>query len=106
MLCGPPKIPHVVAGQGGCITFCDVATLDDLARAYRRAEDAIPAAERAAEAKVKAARQARTAARLALAEGIAEAWHAGTSQVEIARRTGYSREHVRRILRAAGVEPE
>ncbi len=82
-----------------------MATLDDLVKAYRRAENAVPVAERAATAKLKAAREARTAARLALAEGIVAAWHAGTSQAEIARRTGYSREQVRRILRAAGVEP-
>ncbi|MER7002179.1 hypothetical protein ABT297_03910 [Dactylosporangium sp. NPDC000555] len=83
-----------------------MAALDDLVAAYRRAERAVPAAERAAEARVKAAREARTAARQALALGIVEAWHAETSQAEIARRTGYSREQVRRILRAHGVQPE
>ena len=83
-----------------------MATLDDLVKAYRRAENAVPAAERAAEARLKAAREAKTAARLALAEGIVGAWQAGTSQAEIARRTGYSREQIRRILRAAGVEPD
>jgi len=83
-----------------------VATLDDLVKAYRRAESAVPAAERAAEAKVKAAREAQAAARRALAAGIIEAWQAGISQSEIARRTGYSREHIRRILRAGGIEPE
>jgi hypothetical protein len=83
-----------------------VATLEDLVKAYRRAESAVPSVERAAAAKVKAAREARTTARLALAEGIVEAWHAGTSQAEIARITGYSREQVRRILRAHGVEPD
>jgi DNA-binding phage protein len=83
-----------------------VATLDDLVRAYRRAEKAVPAAERAAEARVKAAREARTAARLELAEGIVAAWQSGIQQAEIARRTGYSREQVRRILRANGVEAE
>jgi DNA-binding phage protein len=82
-----------------------VATLDELIRAFRRAENAVPVAERAAEVKVRAAREARTAARLALAEGIVTAWRDGTSQAEIARQTGYSREQVRRILRAAGVEP-
>lgn len=98
--------PHGVAGRCGCIASCDVAALDDLAQAFRRAERAVPVAERAAEARMKAAREARNAARLALAEGIVEAWHAGTSQAEIARRTGYSREQVRRILRAHGVEPD
>lgn len=98
--------PHIVAVQLGCIGSFDVATLDDLVKAYRRAENAVSAAQRAAEVKTKAARQARTAARLALADGIVEAWNAGTSQAEIARQTGYSREQVRRILRKAGVEPD
>ena len=83
-----------------------MATLDDLARAYRRASSAVPAAERAAEAKIRAAREAQAAARRELAVGIIEAWQAGTPQAEIARRTGYSREHIRRILRAGGIEPE
>lgn len=83
-----------------------MATLDELVTAYRRAERAVDTAEQAAAARLKAAREARTAARLALAEGIVGAWRAGTSQAEIARRTGYSREQVRRILRAAGVEPD
>jgi DNA-binding phage protein len=83
-----------------------VATLDDLVRAYRRTERAVDAAERAAAERLKATREARTAARLALAKGIVEAWQAGTSQAEIARQTGYSREQVRRILRARGIQPD
>ena len=51
-----------------------------------------------------------TAGELAAAEGL-EVWfddslHAGTPQVEIIRRTGYSRENVRTILRRAGIEPD
>jgi DNA invertase Pin-like site-specific DNA recombinase len=83
-----------------------MAALDDLATAYRRAERAVPAAERAAEARVRAAREARAAAREALALGIVEAWRTGTTQADIARRTGYSREQVRRILRKHGVEAD
>lgn len=98
--------PHDVAPRRGRIASRDVAALDDLVQAFRRAERAVPAAERAAEARVRAAREAKTAARDALHAGIIEAWNAGTPQVEIARRTGYSREQVRRILRAAGVEPD
>jgi hypothetical protein len=82
-----------------------VAALDDLTAAYRRAERAVVTVERAAEERVRAARERRTVARLALAEGIVAAWQSGTAQAEIARRTGYSREQVRRILRAGGVEP-
>jgi len=87
-----------------------VATLEDLARAYRTAEKAVPAARqaaaRAAAAKVAAAKVARDQARERLAAGIVAEYRAGTRQAEIARRTGYSREHVRRILRAAGIEAD
>ncbi|WP_213453562.1 hypothetical protein [Rhizomonospora bruguierae] len=82
-----------------------MARLDDLARAFRRAEAAVPEAERDAAAKIAKARRDKDLARQALAAGIVEAWRAGTSQAEIARRTGYSREHIRRILREHGVQP-
>lgn len=61
-------------------------TLDEAARAYRRAEKTL--AER----------------RAALAEAIVEAAKGGTKPMEIVRVTGYAREHVRRILREAGIE--
>lgn len=78
--------------------------LDELIRAYRRAARVAADAERVAQAQVRTKRAARDAAREALALGIVEAWRDGTSQAEIARLTGYSREQVRRILRAHGVE--
>jgi predicted transcriptional regulator len=40
-----------------------------------------------------------------LAEEIVEAARAGMRQAEIARITGYTRENVRKICRAGGVEP-
>lgn len=43
-------------------------------------------------------------ARSALAEAIIEASQARLPQAEIIKITGYSREHVRRILRSGGVE--
>lgn len=51
------------------------------------------------------ARDAAEDARLRLAVAIAEAARAGTRQAEIVRITGYTRERVRQICRAAGVEP-
>lgn len=57
---------------------------------------------------VDAYRQARDAAeeaRLQLAEAIAAEARAGTRQAEIVRITGYTRERIRQICRAAGVEP-
>jgi hypothetical protein len=80
--------------------------LDDAVRAYRDSETAIARAEAAAKAKVKAARGARTEARRRLAQAIVEAARGGMRQVDIIRVTGYSRERVRTILRAGGVEPE
>jgi hypothetical protein len=54
-------------------------------------------------------RQARLdldTARGALAEKIVEAAKAHVPQTQIVQLSGYTREHVRRICRAAGVEPE
>jgi hypothetical protein len=45
-------------------------------------------------------------ARSTLAEAIVEAAQAGMPQTEIIRISGYTREHVRRIVRNAGVGPE
>jgi len=45
-------------------------------------------------------------ARSTLAEAIVEAGQADMPQVEIIRITGYSREHVRRILREGGIGGE
>ncbi len=46
------------------------------------------------------------AARSSLAEKIVQAARSGMAQTEIVRLSGYTREHVRRISRAAGLEPE
>ncbi len=45
-------------------------------------------------------------ARGRLADAIVKAARSGTRQVHIVRVTGYTREHVRQICRAAGVEPD
>lgn len=45
-------------------------------------------------------------ARGVLAEKIVKAAQARVPQTQIVQLTGYTREHVRRICRAAGVEPE
>jgi len=58
-----------------------------------------------AAATYRTAKQALDAARPALAVAIAEAARAGVRQNEIVRVTGYTREQVRRICRAAGIEP-
>jgi len=83
-----------------------VARLVDLAKAYKRAQEAVPAAERAAAERIKKAKEARAAAREALADGIVDAHRAGIPQTEIAAQAGYGREQVRRILRARGIEAD
>ncbi|MDG4770695.1 hypothetical protein [Solwaraspora sp. WMMD792] len=81
--------------------------LEAAAKAHREALDQ----EAAAKAALDQARQARAAAgdrvaaaRGPLAEAIVEAARAGVRQAEIVRITGYNRERVRQICRAAGVE--
>jgi DNA invertase Pin-like site-specific DNA recombinase len=63
-----------------------VSRLEEAARAYRRAKEALDKA------------------RPELAMAIVDAARAGTRQADIVRVTGYTREQVRRICRAAGIE--
>jgi predicted transcriptional regulator len=58
-----------------------------------------------AEAQTVEARAAAERAREELAAAIVEAARDGVRQVDIQRISGYSRERVRQILRAGGVEP-
>jgi hypothetical protein len=83
-----------------------MANLDDAARAYRTAADAVEATKEANDQRLRTAREKAEAARLALAEAMVEAARQGTRQTEIIKVTGYSREHVRTILRAGGVESD
>ena len=76
--------------------------LDQAANTYRRAKADLADARR----RVGPARTAVDRARLELAEAIAEAARSGMRQVDIVRASGYTRENVRRILRAAGIEPD
>lgn len=83
-----------------------MADIDALMRAYRRATRVADDAERVAREQIRAKRAAQSSAREALALGMVELWQSGAmSQAEMARRTGFSREYIRRILRAHGVEP-
>jgi hypothetical protein len=67
-------------------------------KALQRVDDAVAA--------VGAARAEVPAARARLAEQIVISYQAGIRVGQIATITGYGREQVRRILRAAGVEAE
>lgn len=77
-------------GHTACGTMPDVTReqLEQAAAAFRRIESDL------------------VTARSALAQAIVEAARAKMPPSEIERITGYSREHVRRICRAGGIEPE
>jgi F0F1-type ATP synthase membrane subunit b/b' len=75
-------------GQRICAIIGAVTQLEEAAAAYR------------------SAKQALDEARPHLAQAIVDAARAGTRQSEIVRVTGYTREQVRRICRAAGIEPK
>lgn len=78
--------------------------LDDLeaaTRAYREAQEAVEKAEQ----NLAAVKAEVPTARSRLAEEIVRAARAGARQRDIVAVTGYTRESVRRICRAAGVEP-
>lgn len=76
--------------------------LDDAVKAYRAAVTAHETAKQ----RVQAAKDKTDQARRDLASAIVREAKAGTMQVDIIRRTGYSRERVRTILREGGVEAE
>ena len=75
-------------------------------RDFRRASAGIETAQRAAERRIAQAREKAAAARAALHAAMVEAAESGMRPVEIERRTGYTKERVRQILRAGGVEPD
>jgi hypothetical protein len=81
-----------------------VGQLEDAVKAYRAAERGVERVEAAAERRISEAREQRTRAREALAEAIVAARRAGVRPIELERITGYSRERIRTILRAGGVE--
>jgi hypothetical protein len=80
--------------------------LDKALRAYRAAQEAVPAAQERARAVVADARAKVDRTRERLAVAIVDAYDNGDGArvKDLAARTGYTRESVRRILRAAGVE--
>lgn len=80
--------------------------LDAAVRDHRHAVTAIATAQRAAKRRIDAARERAEAARVALHAAMVEAAQGGMRPVEIERRTGYTKERVRQILRAGGVEPD
>ena len=75
--------------------------LEKAAKRFREAQAALVDARN----KVGTARDTTDEARVELAEAIIEAAKAGMRQTEIVRVSGYTRERIRQICRAAGVDP-
>jgi len=77
-------------------------SLEAVVRTYRTAQAAVEAAQR----RVGESRVRADAARQALHEAIVEAGRGGMRQIDLVRVTGYTRERIRQILRAGGVEAD
>lgn len=80
--------------------------LEDAVKAYRASLSAVEATRKAADARIRAAQDKVDETRAALADAIVAEARAGARQVDLIRVSGYSRERVRQILRAGGVEPD
>lgn len=96
-LMGQGRLGEIIRGVG---------QLEDAVKAYQASLTALEAARKAADARIKAAQEKTEQARAALADAIVAEARAGVRQVDIIRRTKYSRERVRQILRAGGIEPD
>lgn len=76
--------------------------LEIAAGRYRAAQDAVDAAK----AQVRASQDRLKTARATLQEAIIDAYQAGVRMRDLVDETGLSREWIRQLLRAAGVEPD
>ena len=80
--------------------------IEDRVKAYQASVAALDATKKATAAKVKDAQDKVGQARAELAAAIVAEFRTGVRQKDLIRRSGYSRERVRQILRAGGIEPE
>ena len=80
--------------------------LGDAVKAFQDAQAAVPTAQERAKELVADARAKVEETRRALADSIAREYGGGARVGDLARRTGYNRESIRRILRAAGFTAE
>ncbi len=79
--------------------------LDDLEAARRAYDAAVKAGDGAAQAR-QGARGDVPKARQRLHAAIVKAAKSGARQIDIAEVSGYRRERVRQVLRAAGIPPD
>lgn len=97
-------VPPVARGSG-----CDDGHVDQLARAVQTlaaAQADVPRTEARARGLIANARAKVDKARAELAAVIVAEYQAGGRVSDLARRSGYTRETIRRILRAGGVEAD
>lgn len=87
-------------------TMLTMGLLDNAAKAHRAAKAGLVKEQESARQRIQVARDRVEETREALAVAIVSEANKGMTQVEIIRRTGYSREAVRTILRRGGVEPD
>lgn len=80
--------------------------LGEAVKAFHDAQAAVPAAQQRAKESVADARAKVEETRRQLADSIAAEYADGARVGDLARRTGYNRESIRRILRAAGFTAE
>lgn len=80
--------------------------LVDAVLAYRRAVDGIEVARTTAAKQIANAEERRDRARATLAAAIVQAAKGGRRSRDLVAATGYSRERIRQILRAGGVEAD
>ncbi|GIF71920.1 hypothetical protein [Asanoa siamensis] len=80
--------------------------LGEAVRAFKAAQAALPRAEERADQLVADARARISEARAALAAEIVAEYENGARVNDLAHRSGYTRETIRRILRAAGIPPD
>ena len=80
--------------------------IEDRVKAYQASVAALDATKKATAAKVKDAQDKVGQARAEVAAAIVAEFRTGVRQKDLIRRSGYSRERVRQILRAGGIEPE
>jgi len=83
-----------------------VGQIEDRVKAYQASVAALDATKKATAAKVKDAQDKVGQARAEVAAAIVAEFRTGVRQKDLIRRSGYSRERVRQILRAGGIEPE
>ena len=92
------QVRPLLPWQGGHVP----KEVEAAAEAYRAAKNGVDRAKAA----VKTALAVVPVARARLAKAIVADYERGERIGELARRSGYGREQVRRILRKAGIEPD